>query len=118
MPYKDPEVRREYNRLYQKKHYQENKEYYKAKAKISKGNQRTLNRAFVNRVKQMYGCIDCGELDPIVLDFDHVRGEKLNNIADMVHKAFSIQTIKEEIRKCEIRCSNCHRKKTHERRNK
>lgn len=118
MPYKDPEVRRAYNKLYQKKHYQENKEYYKQKAKISKGNQRTLNRAFVNRVKRMYGCIDCGEFDPIVLDFDHVRGDKIGNIADMVHKAFSINTIKEEIRKCHVRCSNCHRKKTHERRNK
>ena len=118
MPFKDPDVRREYNRLYQKRHYQENKEYYKSKAKEAKVAQRTVNRSFAKRVKAFLGCIDCGESNPIVLDFDHVRGEKLYNIADMVHKAFSIETIKEEIRKCEVRCANCHRKKTHERRNK
>jgi hypothetical protein len=51
----------------------------------------------------------------VVLDFDHVKGEKKKAIADMVSNYYSIKTIKEEMRKCEIRCANCHRKKTHER---
>lgn len=30
---------------------------------------------------------------------------------------FSLESIKTEIEKCEVVCSNCHRKRTHERRN-
>jgi hypothetical protein len=57
-------------------------------------------------------CIDCGETDFKVLDLDHVRGEKNQNVCDMVRKGFSINKIQEEIDKCEVRCSNCHRRKT------
>lgn len=118
MPYKDPEAQRAYNKAYQKKHYAENKDYYKKKALLFNKNKRKWNREFVTRVKAMLGCFDCGESNPIILEFDHVRGEKTNNIADMVNQSYSTETIKEEIRKCKVRCANCHRIKTHERRNK
>lgn len=54
-------------------------------------------------------CIDCGETDPIVLEFDH-RGNKEYNVASMV--SFSPQRMQKEIDKCDVRCANCHRKKT------
>ena len=117
MPIKDPEARRAYNRAYQKKHYSENKEYYKEKAKRSNRSAREWSRAFIHRVKRCLPCVDCGESNPIVLEFDHVCGEKRKNIADMANQAYSIGSIKEEMRKCEVRCANCHRQKTHERRN-
>lgn len=116
MPFKNPMDRKAYNKAYQKKHYQENKSYYKDKAKKSKRYQRKWNREFVNRFKRLYGCIDCGENNYLVLDFDHVKGDKLESIANMVHRPNSLSVIKNEIRKCEIRCANCHRIKTHERR--
>ena len=97
------------------KHYEENKEKIISRSSARNKRQRKKNKAFVDRVKRMYKCLDCGESDPIVLEFDHVRGEKRRAIADMVSNYYSIKTIKEEIRKCEIRCANCHRKKTHER---
>lgn len=118
MPIKDPEARREYNKAYQKKHYLDNKDYYKKKASAYNKNQRKWNKDFVNRVKSIAGCFDCGEKNPIVLEFDHVKGEKVNNIADMVNQSYATSTIKEEIRKCKVRCANCHRIKTHERRNR
>ena len=118
MPLKDREARRAYNKAYQKKHYRDNKEYYITKAKVYNRNQRKWGREFVKRVKAMRGCFDCGESNPIILEFDHVRGEKVMNIADMVNNSYSLSTIKDEIRKCEVRCANCHRVKTHERRNK
>ena len=117
MPRKDPRARREYQRQYHKKHYQKNKQEYIEKAKVYNKNQRKQNREYLYRVKRFLGCIDCGETDPVVLDFDHVRGDKEYNLSTMAHSAFSITRMKEEIRKCEVRCSNCHRKKTHERRN-
>lgn len=97
------------------KHYKENCAKIKARSKRRNINQRKKNKAFVNRVKSMFNCVDCGEENPVVLDFDHVRGEKRGNISDMARWSYSVETIKKEIRKCEIRCANCHRKKTHER---
>jgi len=56
-------------------------------------------------------CIDCGEKDPLVLDFDH-QNNKLHNISDLKRGSYSLKTILIEIQKCEVRCANCHRRKT------
>lgn len=58
-------------------------------------------------------CMDCGESNPIVLDFDHKNPkEKFKNISDMRRSAYSLEKIKEEIDKCEVVCANCHRIRT------
>lgn len=97
------------------KHYKENSDKIKARSKKRNISQRNKNKSFVDRVKRRYYCLDCGETNPLVLDFDHVKGRKRGNVSDMVRWSYSLETIKKEIRKCEIRCANCHRKKTHER---
>lgn len=56
-------------------------------------------------------CVDCGESNPLVLEFDH-KENKILAIATMVQNKPSIKSILKEIEKCEIRCANCHRKKT------
>ena len=55
-------------------------------------------------------CVDCGESDVIVLEFDHIRGEKRKEIS--VLKRSSLKAVIKEIEKCEVRCANCHRRKT------
>lgn len=60
-------------------------------------------------------CVDCGEDDPVVLDFDHVHGKKLGQVGHMASHAASWAKIEAEIAKCEVRCANCHRRKTAER---
>ena len=60
-------------------------------------------------------CMDCGEPDSRVLQFDHVSGEKRGNVAQMVAAGYGWDTILEEIAKCEIVCANCHTKRTAER---
>lgn len=112
MPYKNKEDQREYA----KKHYASNKEIYKERAKKRNQLQRKKNKYYVNSIKENSQCVDCGESNPIVLDFDHVRGVKFDHIADMVGRPYSINKIEEEIKKCEIRCANCHRIVTHNRR--
>lgn len=67
---------------------------------------------FVMNYLQNNGCVDCGEKDPTVLDFDHVRGVKFKNISKMIQDNNSMKRIQEEIAKCEVRCANCHRRKT------
>jgi hypothetical protein len=57
-------------------------------------------------------CVDCGENDPVVLEFDHVTGEKKYNIADVIRSGRTWQAITKEIEKCEVRCANCHRRAT------
>jgi hypothetical protein len=57
-------------------------------------------------------CVDCGESDPIVLDFDHVFGEKKLEVSLLAWTRHSFKTIENEIRKCEVRCANCHRRRT------
>lgn len=73
------------------------------------------NRKYVREYLLSHHCIDCGETDIRCLDFDHVRGEKITNVSFMVHQGRSIERIRQEISKCEVRCSNCHRKRTMER---
>lgn len=72
---------------------------------------RARNRKFLWEYLKTHPCVDCGESDPIVLEFDHQR-DKASNLADMSRNGFSIQKIVEEIDKCVIRCANCHRRKT------
>lgn len=59
-------------------------------------------------------CLDCGENDPIVLDFDHTEPKKkYKSISKMLSGHWSWLSITKEIAKCEIRCANCHRRKTY-----
>ena len=60
-------------------------------------------------------CVDCGESDPIVLEFDHVEGKTMN-VSKMRSQRYKWSVIVKEIAKCEVRCANCHRRTTHNRR--
>jgi hypothetical protein len=98
-----------------KRHYRANKKKIKARSRQRNIKQTEINRHYVTQLKTNSQCIDCGEDNPLVLDFDHVRGEKIKCISDMVRGAYSLKTLQNEIDKCEIRCSNCHRIATHKR---
>jgi hypothetical protein len=65
-------------------------------------------------IKIASGCVDCGESNHIVLDFDHIRDKKYN-VSRMIHDGFSWAAIKKEIEKCEVVCANCHRIRTYNR---
>lgn len=60
------------------------------------------------------GCIDCGSKDLRVLEFDHVRGSKVDSIANMISNGTIKHLVLDEIAKCEVRCKNCHAIKTYE----
>lgn len=69
------------------------------------------NRTFIWDYKSQNPCIDCGETNPIVLQFDHISGVKKTNISNMISRK-GINAILKEINKCVVRCANCHIKKT------
>lgn len=53
-----------------------------------------------------------GDDDPVVLEFEHVRGHKDGSICGLIQRGFAWAAISAEIQKCEVRCCNCHRRKT------
>ncbi len=94
-------------------------EYHKKnrdKEQLYDKNYRKLMKQKVNKYLLQHPCIDCGESDIIVLEFDHVRGIKINAVSVMT-QSFGWKSIRKEISKCEVRCANCHRRITHKRRN-
>lgn len=99
-----------------RRHYEANKRVYKDRAKAHNAKAIKRNRRIVRDHLKAHPCIDCGEDDPDVLDFDHVRGQKVDNVTTMVANCVSAEKLLREIEKCEIRCSNCHRKATKKRR--
>ena len=65
-----------------------------------------------------HSCVDCGESDPVILEFDHVdeKGEKAFEVArNFAERRW--QDVLDEMDKCEVVCANCHRKRTVQRRN-
>lgn len=59
-------------------------------------------------------CADCGEADPIVLEFDHQDPKhKFKQISRILSGHYSWNSVLKEIQKCDIRCANCHRRKTY-----
>jgi hypothetical protein len=88
-------------------HYRNNTKSYYARSKARKEE----NRKWLLQLLSGKCCVDCGENDPIVLDFDHVRGVKSGCVSQMLHER-SKESVISEIEKCEVRCANCHRRKT------
>jgi len=54
-------------------------------------------------------CVDCGESNPIVLDFDHIDKTNKKSLTFLTRSMCSLKTLEKEINKCEVRCANCHR---------
>lgn len=59
---------------------------------------------------QTHPCVDCDESDVVVLEFDH-RGDKHDSVSMLV-RAGNLQKVQTEVTKCDVRCANCHRRKT------
>ena len=57
--------------------------------------------------KTSHPCADCGESNPSVLTFDHVRGQKFYDMS----KADSLAGLRQEVQKCDVVCFNCHMKR-------
>lgn len=79
---------------------------------------RDRNKEYIRQIKEKHPCADCKEkYHYSQMDFDHISGKKKHNLSRYANSAVSLSTIKDEIKKCEIVCSNCHRYRTWERSN-
>lgn len=104
-------------REYAKRHYRDNIDKYKKKAR--KWNKIHLEY-LIQKVYELKDkpCCDCHvKYNPWQMDFDHRDGsEKIENVSMMIRMLFPIKKILEEIEKCDLVCSNCHRQRTYLRR--
>jgi hypothetical protein len=57
------------------------------------------------------GCVLCSEIHPSCLDFHHLdETNKSFNIGEHPNNGVGLKKLKEEVSKCILLCSNCHRK--------
>lgn len=75
---------------------------------------RDRNRELIVEMLRRSQCVDCGERDICVLEFDHV-GVKQACVSRLTWSEVSLDTIRREIAECQVRCANCHRRRTSER---
>jgi hypothetical protein len=117
MPYKDPKNPEniEKARASRRKHYYKNKEQYIQRTR----DLRARNKEWLKKKKDV-PCTDCHiKYHSCVMDFDHVRGKKKDDITTLaLRNTASIKTLEQEADKCEVVCSNCHRMRTLKRRGK
>ena len=95
---------------YKREHYLANRQRYVDQARARK---RTLTRegtAFLIALFREHPCTDCGEDDPVVLEFDHVAEKRLDVGQSLPYRAWD--SVLAEIAKCEVVCANCHRRRT------
>jgi hypothetical protein len=55
-------------------------------------------------------CVDCGESDPLVLEFDHLGHKNFGIAAGLANRNW--QAVLDEIAACDVVCANCHRRRT------
>lgn len=95
-----------------REHYQTNKPTYLAKAK--KWDEKNLQKNYIQLLKYFSNnpCVDCGNSNPLVLEFDHIdRKDKKFNVSDKL-RTMPWATLLLEIQKCNVRCANCHKIRT------
>ena len=102
---------------YRRGHYLRNIDYYKAKARHRQKVVVALNKEWLLEYLLEHPCVDCGESDPIVLEFDHRDAStKVAAVSTLARGGYSLNAVKREVAECDVRCANCHRRRTHEQR--
>lgn len=94
-----------------RRYYCENKEKHRKVTTARKKKMVQKNQEYVWDWLSNHPCVDCGETDIVVLEFDHQKNKE-STISRAVVTGWSTLRIQKEIDKCEVRCSNCHKKKT------
>jgi hypothetical protein len=101
---------------YGRTHYARNRQTYITR---NVGNTRVLRARRRRWVRQLWDyltahpCVDCGAQDPRILEFDHRdRRTKAESVTLLARRGVRWSRIEAEIAKCDVRCANCHRRRT------
>ena len=109
MAYRDPAVKKARDRQW----YLDNLELCKTRGVVYRKQKQKQHREMLDELKAV-PCADCGNRYPAyVMDFHHVRGEKLFNVSQFSKRRPGTATLLAEVAKCIVLCSNCHRIRTY-----
>ena len=97
--------------IYRRAHYLRNRATYVRREVARIRGYREENRRRIRDYLRTHPCVDCGESDPLVLEFDH-RSEKRAGVNELMRNHGTWAEVFAEIEKCDVRCANCHRRKT------
>lgn len=96
---------------YIRSHYEANKAKYKAQTRVSNEAKKKFHQDLIIEYLREHPCVDCGNSDIEVLQFDHRdQDTKISEISRL--RTGSTKRLLREMDKCDIRCANCHMKRT------
>ena len=102
-------------------HHEIERRYYRrhVERERAKHRERRIRAQFASRARMVdylsnCACLDCGNTDPVVLEFHLVLGtrHKRYDVSRLVTQGYVWHRIREEISKCIVLCANCHRIRT------
>lgn len=94
-------------KIYAAEWHQKNKKSHNIAIHANSKRYEHILREFVYEYLSTHPCIDCGETNIVVLEFDHLEN-KLYAISNLLRLGAKLGRLEAEIAKCEVRCSNCH----------
>lgn len=98
-------------REYRRQHYLNNKGMYLTKNRATRKRLSALLRELKSEP-----CMDCGVAYPYyVMDFDHRDPETKKYQPNRLTSVASEKKLLDEVAKCDVVCSNCHRERTQQR---
>ena len=100
---------RECDNAKNRKWYQENKVKALKRAKRNNTRYAKENRKWICEYLLCHPCVDCGETNIIVLQFDHHEDNKFANVGNLIcRNQVSQEKLHQEVMKCEVVCANRH----------
>ena len=102
---------RECKKVYNASYYKRTKERHNPARRERVRRVRAEAGEKVYQYLRSHPCVDCGETDIVVLEFDH-QSDKVAGICEMILAGKDWSTILSEIAKCEVVCANDHRRRT------
>jgi 5-methylcytosine-specific restriction endonuclease McrA len=85
-------------------------DYERVKSVRSRLARQHRNRSKIYEYLREHPCALCGEDDPVVLEFDHLR-DKLREVT-VIARLGGRTDLLAELQKCRVLCANCHRRET------
>jgi hypothetical protein len=85
-------------------------DYERIKSTRSRLARQHRNRSKTYEYLREHPCAICGQDDPVVLDFDHLR-DKLREVT-VIAMLGGWADLLAELEKCRVLCANCHRRQT------
>lgn len=95
---------------YHREHYLRNRQTYIDNAAMRRSRILEQRTHFIIEFLEDHPCVDCGESDVAVLEFDHLSDKSFDISGGIRDRNW--QSVLEEIAKCEVVCANCHRRRT------